>query len=201
MSCCGGNCSCGKRDKTPVEEYNLLVQGLPAGNMLSTFGWISKPENLVVEEEIVEIRFKNKRRVFYTKPASLQLSKDDRVLVKADGGYDLGTVFLTGSRAAAAFDEKLPGIQKGPLERVLRKADIHDLELWLLAKKSERNVLREARNLAHESGLDIRIEEAEIRADGRKVTLFCAEGAEMDISDLAGQYKSLFKMDVELLKG
>ena len=57
MSCSGGSCSCGK-------------------GMLSTHDWMKGLENLTIDEEVVEVRFKNNRKGFYRNPHGLIIVKD-----------------------------------------------------------------------------------------------------------------------------
>ncbi len=59
-----------------------------------------------MDEEVVEIRFKSNRKVFYRNRIGLELKKDDRIVVETEGGYDLGTVSLSGSLAGKRFDQQ-----------------------------------------------------------------------------------------------
>ncbi len=198
MSCCGGECSCGKGNKTPAEESVHLVQ-LPASQgKLSGYDWGSGLKNLAVEEEIVEVRFKNMRKGFFKNRFGLELLRDDRIVVETDGGHDVGTVTLTGSTAAKQFDIKIESTNRSGLLRVYRKATGVDLENWLKAKREERDVLLESRKIASNMGLEMSISDVEFRSDGQEVSIFYTAGEGVDYRELVQKYASAFRVKVEM---
>lgn len=197
MSCCGGSCSCGKADQAP-DEHIRLVQMSAREEKLSGFNWISGLKNLTIEEEVVEIRFKNMRKEFFRSSPGLELSLDDRVVVEIDKGYDLGTVSLAGSAAVRKFEQTSGSDDRSRLYRVDRKAGTVDLENWLNSKKRERYVLLEARKIALDISLDTRVNDVEFRGDGQKVTIFYSAGNSDDFQRLLRTYASEFSVKVEM---
>ena len=89
MSCCGGSCSCGKGNQSPVQENLTLVQMSTSQGMLSTHDLFKGLESFTVNEEVVEIRFKNSRKAFFRNLRGDILQKDDRVVVEVDGGLSI----------------------------------------------------------------------------------------------------------------
>jgi hypothetical protein len=74
MSCCGGSCSCGKKEGNVAEESRHLVQ-MPAGGVkLPAFDWSKGLNHLALEVELVEVRFKNNRKAFFRNVGGLELA-------------------------------------------------------------------------------------------------------------------------------
>ncbi len=198
MSCCGGECSCGKKDGEATEEHIHLVQ-LPAnGTVLPVFDWSGNVNNFSVEVELVELRFKNGRREFFRTGSGLELAKDDRIVVESDEGFNVGTVSLSGKRAQKKFG---PGNRnKSGLERVVRKATMTDLQSWLSAKSREYGVLNEARRIAIETRAELDIKDVEFRGDGQKLTIYYTSAESFKFGELVGKYTTAFRVDVEMFQ-
>ena len=198
MGCCEGSCSCGKGEQSPLEENAHLVQLSTNQGKLSTFEWMKGLKDLSVDEEVVEIRFKNNRTAFYRNRFGFTLSKDDRIVVEVEGGHDLGTVSLTGGLADKRFQQKNGYNNKSGLSKVYRKATQVDLDNWLRAKKRERDVLLEARKISNEMGLEMSISDVEFQGDGRKMTVYYTADSRVDFRELIRKYASAFKAKVEI---
>jgi len=194
MSCCGGSCSCGKKEGNVAEEKVRLVQ-MPAGEAkLPVFDWTKGLDHLSLEVELVEVRFKNNRKAVFRNVGGLELAKDDRILVESEDGKDLGTVSLSGKAAQNKY--KPEASVKSLLYKVIRKASLSDLEKWLDAKKSEYKYLQEARNIAARLGANLSITDVEFRADGKKITIFYTAEEYMD--KLAKRFEEILLVKVEL---
>jgi len=198
MSCCGGNCSCGKGNQSPAQENIHLVQMSTTQGMLSTQDWMKGLGNLTLKEEVVEVRFKNNRKVFYRNPHGLNLSKDDRVVVEVEGGHDVGTVSLTGSLAEKQFEQKESNKEKSSLKKIYRKSTQVDIDKWLESKKREREVMIEARRMASSLDLGMSINDIEFQGDGRKLTVYYTAESRVDFRELIRKYASAFRAKIEM---
>lgn len=198
MSCCGGECSCGKNEGTVEDGNSHLVQLPEGGSILPSFDWSTGLNNLSVDPELVEVRFKNSRKFFFKNTPGLKLSKDDRVVVESGDGYDLGTVFLSGKAARKPFEQK--DGDKSTLNRIYRKATEDDLKIWLNAKKRERDVLFESRKLAADKGLKISISDVAFRGDGLKVSIFHTASDGVVSRALLRKYALSFGVNVEMVQ-
>lgn len=181
-----------------MEQSTRLVQLASSQSVLSSFDWTKSPEKLVLEEEVVEIRFKSNRKVFYKNRMGLELAKDDRIVVETEGGYDLGTVSLSGKLAGKRFEQLSEAGDKSKLEKVSRRATLEDLELWLAAKKREREGLLEARRIAAELGLEMGIGDVEFQGDGRKAIVYFTADRALDFRKLVHRFDSAFGVKVEM---
>ncbi len=198
MSCCQGSCSCGKGDRTSVDENIRLVQLPTNQGILSSFDWMKGPEMLAVDEEVVEIRFKSNRKVFYRNRIGLELKKDDRIVVETEGGYDLGTVSLSGSLAGKRFDQQSEADDKSQLDRIYRLATQEDLDHWLTAKMREREGLLEVRRIASELGLEMGIGDVEFQGDGSRARVYFTAERSVNFQELGHRFASAFKVKVEM---
>lgn len=198
MSCCGGSCSCGKSSNTPEQEAVLLAQLPTSQGMLTTHDWMKGLSNLTVEQEIVEVRFKNNRKDFFRNNRLLSLKKDDRVVVDVDGGHDLGTISLTGELAKKQYDKKKGQTDSGLPRQIYRKAVQQDLDKWLDSKKLERGTLIRSRQIARNLDLDMSIGDIEFQGDGRKMTIYYTADKRVDFRELIKQYASEFGVRIEM---
>jgi hypothetical protein len=198
MSCCSGGCGCGKRSHTPAQEQIFLAQLDTSRGMLATHDWMKGLSNLKVEEEVIEVRFKNNRKEFYRNGRMLRLKKDDRIVVDVEGGHDVGTVSLTGELARKRFEKNASGKQLSALNQVYRIANETDLEKWLDARKNDRQALLRCRELADSLGLQMSISDVEFRGDGKKITVYYTADGRVDFRELLKRLMAAFKMKIEL---
>ncbi len=198
MACCEGSCSCGKGSLSPVQENLTLVQMTASQEMLSTHEWMTDLGSFTVKEEVVEVRFKNSRKVFYRNPQGIRLNKDDRVVLETEGGHDLGTISLSGDLAEKQFEQKHSSSHKSNLKQIYRKATEVDLDKWLDAKRRERKVWLESRSMAHALGLEMSIGDVEFRGDGKKVTISYTADGRVDFRELIRKYAIAFGVRIEM---
>ena len=197
MACCSGSCSCGKSSQTRIEEQVFLAQ-LPAGKGMDTKNLMSGFQGLIIEQDVVEVRFKNNRREFYKNPEILSLCRDDRVVVSSQEGYDVGTVSLTGERAKKQFKKNCIGSNETLPGQIYRKATDHDISQWLESRKMDRKMLVEIRDLANSLGLEMNISDVELRGDGKKVTFFYTADSIIDIRQLLKRASDEFSIKIEM---
>ncbi len=198
MSCQGESCSCGKGNHSSQHQKQALVQMVTSHGIIQSQNLVRGLESLSVDEEVVEVRFKNNRRIICRNISGLKLQKDDRVVVETAGGYDLGTVSLTGEQAQKQFDKMNNQTKKSSLDQIYRLATQEDLKQWLEAKRRERNLLLSSHDLAVEFDGDIRINDVEIEGDGKKVILYYTADQEKNLSHLIYKLETAFGIKVEM---
>lgn len=198
MGCCSGECGCGKSEQTPAQEQLFLARLSTEKGMLSTHDWMKGLTNLRLEEEVIEVRFKNNRKEFFRNSRNLRLNKDDRVVVDIEGGHDVGTVSLTGALAKKQFDKKGSGRDKSLLNQVYRLANETDTEKWLEARKEDRPAMMRCREMAASLHLDMNIGDAEFRGDGKKLTIYYTADKRVDFRELLKHLMHEFKMKIEM---
>ena len=81
--------------KHPRKEVATIDHRLLAGK-LNVYDWLDDLPKINTIPRIVEVRFKNTRKGFYTNPSRIPLKAGDIVAVEAALGHDIGVVSLTG---------------------------------------------------------------------------------------------------------
>jgi cell fate regulator YaaT (PSP1 superfamily) len=175
-----------------------LVQLNAAAGAWPSNGVLRNLMNIRVDEEVVEVRFKNNRKAMYRKAFDMDLARDERIVVESGDGFDLGTVTLTGQGAEEVFRQGPDYHDKVQLKPVFRKATQHDLDIWLKAKARERKVLQDSRQLAQKKNLPISILDVEFRGDGRQATIFYQTGKGVDEENLDQAFSAAFEVRTEM---
>lgn len=178
----GGECTCGKGNHSVPEVQKLLLQPEKKRSFSGGFGMQGILDNLALQDEVVQVRFKGNRKAFYRIHSGSQLKRDDRVVVEMPDGFDVGTLFLVGEQASKKYHSTQPGRQVDTLGRVLRKANTADIEKWLNSRKMDRSALTQARELVHSVAEKMEIWDAEHRADGNNLVFYCAPGSERELA-------------------
>ena len=108
----------------PVIDHRLLA------GKLAVYDWLSDLPKTDCAPEIVEVRFKNTRKAFFSNPSQLNLQTGDIVAVEAALGHDIGVVSLSGELVKEQIRVKRIDLERNPLKKVYRKAKPHDIEKW-----------------------------------------------------------------------
>ena len=81
---------------------------------------------------------------------------------------------------------------------MLRRATEDDLNKMRVNKDREKETLVRSRVLARQLGLEMKLAEVEIQADGRKATFFYTADSRVDFRELIRRYASEFHVKVEM---
>jgi cell fate regulator YaaT (PSP1 superfamily) len=198
MSCenCG---SCSTENGTPKGCGDKGNCGTGGCNKLNTFDWLSdieQPDNQAFD--IVEIGFKNNaRKEFFKKPAYLHLVLGDSVLVESTGGFDVGSVSLSGELVKLQMQKKRVR-ESSNFPPILRRANERDLERLVEVRSLEKDILIQARAVSRQLNLDMKIGDVEFQGDGRKITFFYTSEGRVDFRELIRIYAKEFKVKIEM---
>lgn len=198
MGCTGCSCSTGK-DSTKGCKSN---GGCSTGgcNRHNTYDWITAQGIADPRPfDSVEVSFKNgSRKEFFKNPAHARTTTGDWVVVEATGGgFDVGTVTLTGELVRLQMKRKRVRTD-ARLGQVVRKAHDRDLERLDQVRKEERGILIHARAIARSLDLNMKIGDVEFQGDGRKCTFFYTADGRVDFRELIRHYARDFKVKVEM---
>lgn len=113
---CGNNGSCGTHSCGKLTVFNWLSDmALPEGQEPCLW---------------VEVRFKNGRKDYYYNAHQLHFYVGNPVVVETGtGGYDIGSVSLTGELVRVQMRKKAIAEDPAP-RKLLRKASDRDMEKW-----------------------------------------------------------------------
>lgn len=164
---------------------------------LNVYNWLDDIPLGLDPLDIVEIRFKNTRKDFYRNVNGIKLEEGEIVAVEASPGHDIGTVSLTGQLVLQQLrkNKTSPRIE---FKKVYRKAKPADIEKWQNAIDQEHRTMIEARKIAGELKLNMKIGDVEYQGDGNKAIFYYIAEERVDFRELIKVLAEEFKIRVEM---
>jgi len=148
---------------------------------------------------VVEISFNQGSRKDYYHNATLQyFEKGELVTVEGVSGFDVGEVSMTGELVRLQLKKHRVPEDSADMRKIIRRASQIDIEKWRESKSRERELLIRSRAIARTLGLQMKLAEVELQADGKKATFFYTADDRVDFRELIKQYNSDFKVKVEM---
>lgn len=147
---------------------------------------------------IFEVRFKDTRKGFYINGSSQTVRMGDLVVVEANSGHDLGIVTLEGPVVARQMRAKGLDPQTAELKKIYRKARNFDIEKWQEAIAREQETMIEARRIAAEMGLAMKIGNVEFQGDGTKAIFYYIADGRVDFRQLIKVFAEEFRIKIEM---
>jgi len=197
MACAG--CGTGAEGKPSGCKSN---GGCSTGgcNRLNVFDWLANIplSDSLAPFDIIEVSFNNgSRKDFYRNVTRQFLDKGEMVTVEGVSGFDVGQVTLTGELVKLQMKKRR--IEDTPeVKKVLRRSTNEDLGRMGDNKAREKEALIKARAMARSIGLEMKLAEVEIQADGRKATFFYTADDRVDFRELIKLYAGEFRVKVEM---
>lgn len=146
--------------------------------------------------DIVEIAFKAGRVGVYGNDAKLPLKTDDKVVVEADKGNDLGKVIQIGQHFS------FPGYNNGgsdePLKQTVRIATEEDLKKIDRNREDEDRAVRDCKGKIVQHRLLMNLVDAEYQWDRNKLTFYFTSEQRVDFRKLVRDLASKFRTRIEL---
>ena len=169
-------------------------------NKLNSFDWLSPVAMPAGHKtfDVLEVRFKGSRKEFFRTNNEIELFSGDPVIVKTNNGWDMGHVALKGELVKlhlrkAGIDENSEHIGQ-----LLRKASEEEQKVAEKNKAKEKEMLEEARVIALELNLSMKISDIELQGDGKKVIFFYTAEKRVDFRELIRRYADQFKTRIEM---
>lgn len=186
--------------------------GLPAGcknngscgsygcNNLEVFDWLA---DVAVPDgyhpcNLVEVRFKGIRKGFYKNDARVQLHVGDVIVVDASPGHDIGVVSAEGELVRLQMKKKKVDENDREIKSIIRKANQEDIERWRTARSLEDSTMFQARKIAEELKLRMKISDVEYQGDMSKSTFFYTADDRVDFRQLIRDLADAFKVRIEM---
>ncbi len=164
---------------------------------LNTYDWLADIPGNDLESQYVEVQFKNTRKGYFRNSNGLQLQKGDIVAVEASPGHDIGVVTLTG-RLVPLQMKKTNIRSEADIKRVYRKARQTDMEKYYEAKAREHNTMIEARQIALDLHLQMKIGDVEYQGDGNKAIFYYIADERVDFRQLIKVLADAFRVRIEM---
>ena len=149
-------------------------------------------------KDIFEVRFKNTRKGFYRNTSGQNVKLGDMVIVEATTGCDLGIVTLEGPLVGRQL--KCKGVDPSVVElkKIYRKAKQNDIEKWQEAIAREQDTMIQARRIAAEMGLEMKIGDVEFQGDGSKAIFYYIADGRVDFRQLIKVFAEEFRIRIEM---
>ena len=183
---CGGGCCglCAKGCKLHTDKLNA-------------YDWLADLPDNAQACNIVEIQFKPPRKGYYINSNNLDLVKGDIVAVEASPGHDIGTVTMTGRLVPLQLKKAnlKPDVE---LKRIYRKARNVDMDKFREARAHEHETMIEARQIALDLGLKMKIGDVEYQGDGNKAIFYYIADERVDFRKLIKVLAERFRVRIEM---
>lgn len=185
--------SCATKSATGCENVNTCGNSYK----LSVFDWLSTIQAPKQNKcNIVEVRFKNDRKCYYNNVNQLPLHIGSVVTVESNPGHDIGVVSLTGELVKIQMKKK--HFSEDAALKIYRVATQKDVEIWQDARKKEDQTKIQARKIAKNLGLEMKITDVEYQGDGSKATFYYTAEGRVDFRQLIKEYASSFKTKIDM---
>ncbi len=164
---------------------------------LSVYDWLSDLPMSENSFDIVEIRFKNTRKDFYKNVNKLNLAKGDIVAVEASPGHDIGTISLVGDLVKTQLTKSNTPFNI-EFKKIYRKAKPNDIEKWHRSISFEDEIMFEARRIASDLKLSMKIGDVEYQGDKTKAIFYYIAEERVDFRQLIKILAERFRIRVEM---
>ncbi len=167
---------------------------------LSAYDWLSDYNDAanINDFNIVEVRFKNGRKDFYSYPPEMSLKKGEIVAVEASPGHDIGIVTLAGQIVELQMKRKNVDLSKKPFKKVFRHARTSDIERWLEVIALENNAMLKSRHIAADLKLEMKINDVEYQGDKTKAIFYYTASDRVDFRELIRKLADAFRVRIEM---
>ena len=165
---------------------------------LGVHDWLCDLPETVRDTDFVEVQFKNTRKGYYLNSAHIPLEKGNMVAVESSPGHDLGEVTLTGRLVLCQMLKNNVNPEKIEIRRVYRKAKEYDLEKYQEAKNKEHPTMIQARQIAENLQLNMKIGDVEYQGDGNKAIFYYIADERVDFRQLIKVLAETFHVRIEM---
>lgn len=189
----GGGCS-------PAGCKSNGTCGTSGCNALNVYDWFMDMElpDAFTPFGIVEVRFKGSRKEYYRNASGNEYYTGDQVWTESTVGMDIGTVSATGEIVRLQLKKKGISEEDPNLKKIVRKANEPELIKFAEFKAREKDILEQARTIAFELKLSMKISDIEYQGDGRKIIFFYTAEQRVDFRELIKRYSDQFKVKIEM---
>ncbi len=146
-------------------------------------------------DAVCEVEMKGCRREFFANPTGELLGIGQPVILEADGGFDFGVVYSTGSIARKKLSLKSPNVN---LSAILRPADENDVKAFTDIQEREPEIREACQNRIERHSLDMKLVDIDLRLDQQKLSVYYTATHRVDfrglVRDLASEFKARIQM-------
>ncbi len=182
------------------EENTRSCKGTCAvrGGKLNTYDWLDDLPTPPNPSDLVEVQFKNTRKAYYRNTTGIKLQKGDIVAVESSPGHDIGQVTLLGRLVYLQMHKNHINPATYEYKRVYRIARPTDIEKWEEARSLEQATMLEARRIAQDLRLNMKIGDVEYQGDRTKAIFYYIADERVDFRELIKVLADHFRVRIEM---
>ena len=168
------------------------------GGKLHAYDWMEDLPTPPDASDLVEVQFKNTRKGYYRNSAGVQIKKGDIVAVESSPGHDIGEVTLLGRLVYLQMHKNHINPLTYEYRRVYRVARQTDIEKWEEARALEHQTMLEARSIAQDMHLNMKIGDVEYQGDRTKAIFYYIADERVDFRELIKVLADRFRVRIEM---
>ena len=169
-----------------------------SAHMLPVSDWLADLPETVAKTDMVEVQFKNTRKGYYRNVNGLPLEKGMLVAVEGNPGHDIGEVTLVGQLVLMQMRKNRIDIEHFEARVIYRLATEADLKRAEEAHALEHDTMIQARKIAKEMQLEMKIGDVEYQGDGGKAIFYYIADGRVDFRQLIKVYAETFRIRIEM---
>lgn len=149
--------------------------------------------------KVVEVSFnQGSRKDYYRNPTLQYYTKGELVTVEGVSGFDVGEVTMSGELVRMQLKKRNLPEDSQEIKKILRRSSTTDIDKWQESKGREKEALVRSRAIARQLGLQMKLAEVELQADGKKATFFYTADDRVDFRELIKIFAGEFRVKVEM---
>lgn len=141
--------------------------------------------------DVVGVRFRNSKKIYYFDPGDLDILKGDEVIVETVRGNEYGYCMM--DKKSVPEEEIV-----GELKKVVRKATEKDTSALIANEKKQEEAFLKCKEKIEEHKLEMKLISAEYSFDGSKLTFYFTAENRIDFRELVKDLASVFRTRIEL---
>lgn len=140
---------------------------------------------------VIGVRFKSTKKIYYFNPNGLDIKKNDNVVVETSRGIEFGQTVI------GVRDVPEDQIVQ-PLQKVIRIATPEDERTVEVNAARQKDAFDKCLKKIEQHGLDMKLVDAEYTFDGTKLIFYFTSDGRVDFRELVKDLATLFRTRIEL---
>ena len=160
--------------------------------------WMKDIQPVALNDDIVEVRFKNTRKDYFRNVNNLKLHAGDLVAVEASPGHDIGIVSVTGELVKEQMKKHKVTYINGDFKKIYRQAKSVDIDKWKEAISLEHRTMIRSRQITAVLKLNMKFGDVEYQGDLTKAIFYYIADERVDFRQLIKVLAENFRIRIEM---
>lgn len=172
----------------------MSENGLP--EMVNTSEENCNDSDEIFKKSLCEIRFKRDRFGFYLNNLNLDVKINDRVIVEAERGYDLGIITAIGECAYIRFRSQKKYCKD--IKNIIRLTNEEDISFFESNKQKEEAAFKVALKKIQKHDLPMKLVDVEYQLDNNRITFYYIAEHRIDFRELVKDLAHIYHTRIEM---